>query len=125
MLVSAGRAVASMRREAANWITNVKQGANAVAMPADREMEELAIAATAAVEGDFCGVDLLRDESGRAAIIEVNSMPAWINMLLLSSSGPIKTPVGACATAAESTSYWLLYFGYCLRLRSSRRPRTP
>ena len=27
---------------------------------------------------------------------------AWINMLLLSSSGPIKTPVGACATAAES-----------------------
>ena len=29
-------------------------------------------------------------------------MPAWVNMLLLSSSGPIKTPVGACATAAES-----------------------
>jgi fatty acid synthase subunit alpha, fungi type len=25
-----------------------------------------------------------------------------VNMLLLSSSGPIKTPVGACATAAES-----------------------
>lgn len=80
VLVSAGRAVASMRREAANWITNVKQGANAVAMPADREMEELAIAATAAVEGDFCGVDLLRDESGRAAIIEVNSMPAWTGL---------------------------------------------
>jgi len=32
----------------------------------------------------------------------INVMPAWINMLLLSSSGPIKTPVGACATAAES-----------------------
>ena len=32
----------------------------------------------------------------------INSMPAWVNMLLLSSSGPIKTPVGACATAAES-----------------------
>lgn len=32
----------------------------------------------------------------------INTMPAWINMLLLSSSGPIKTPVGACATAAES-----------------------
>ncbi|KAH9147939.1 hypothetical protein AeRB84_008547, partial [Aphanomyces euteiches] len=32
----------------------------------------------------------------------INSMAAWVNMLLLSSSGPIKTPVGACATAAES-----------------------
>lgn len=32
----------------------------------------------------------------------INTMPAWINMLLMSSSGPIKTPVGACATAAES-----------------------
>lgn len=29
-------------------------------------------------------------------------MAAWVNMLLLSSSGPIKTPVGACATAAAS-----------------------
>ncbi|EEB09746.1 fatty acid synthase alpha subunit Lsd1 [Schizosaccharomyces japonicus yFS275] len=32
----------------------------------------------------------------------INSASAWINMLLLSSSGPIKTPVGACATAVES-----------------------
>lgn len=32
----------------------------------------------------------------------INTMPAWINMLLLSSSGPIRTPVGACATAIES-----------------------
>jgi fatty acid synthase subunit alpha len=29
-------------------------------------------------------------------------MAAWVNMLLMSSSGPIKTPVGACATAVES-----------------------
>jgi fatty acid synthase subunit alpha len=32
----------------------------------------------------------------------INTVPAWINMLLLSSSGPIRTVVGACATAAES-----------------------
>ncbi|KAF4458050.1 fatty acid synthase alpha subunit [Fusarium austroafricanum] len=31
-----------------------------------------------------------------------NTGAAWINMLLLSSSGPIRTPVGACATAVES-----------------------
>ena len=32
----------------------------------------------------------------------INTMPAWVNMLLLSSTGPIRTPVGACATAVES-----------------------
>ncbi|KAF1774831.1 HotDog domain [Phytophthora cactorum] len=35
----------------------------------------------------------------------INTPPAWVNMLLLSSSGPIKTPVGACATAL---SRWTL-----------------
>ena len=32
----------------------------------------------------------------------INTMSAWVNMLLLSSSGPIRTPVGACATSLES-----------------------
>lgn len=32
----------------------------------------------------------------------INTMSAWVNMLLISSSGPIKTPVGACATSIES-----------------------
>jgi len=32
----------------------------------------------------------------------INVVPAWVNMLFLSSSGPIRTPVGACATAATS-----------------------
>ncbi|KAE8153339.1 hypothetical protein BDV25DRAFT_168999 [Aspergillus avenaceus] len=32
----------------------------------------------------------------------LNTMGAWVNMLLLSAAGPLKTPVGACATALES-----------------------
>ncbi|KAE8356278.1 hypothetical protein BDV28DRAFT_116600 [Aspergillus coremiiformis] len=32
----------------------------------------------------------------------LNTMGAWVNMLLLSPAGPLKTPVGACATAIES-----------------------
>lgn len=32
----------------------------------------------------------------------LNTVGAWVNMLLLSSNGPIRTPVGACATALES-----------------------
>ncbi|MBF0491737.1 MAG: DUF1729 domain-containing protein [Deltaproteobacteria bacterium] len=32
----------------------------------------------------------------------INVIPAWVNMMLLSASGPVITPVGACATAAAS-----------------------
>lgn len=32
----------------------------------------------------------------------INTTSAWVNMLLLGGSGPIKTPVGACATSLES-----------------------
>ena len=40
----------------------------------------------------------------------VNTTAAWINMLLLGASGPIRTPVGACATSLESvdTGYDLI-----------------
>jgi len=31
-----------------------------------------------------------------------NTVAAWVNMLIMSSNGPIRTPVGACATAIES-----------------------
>eukprot|EP00929_Paragymnodinium_shiwhaense_P001272 TRINITY_DN10149_c0_g1_i3.p1 TRINITY_DN10149_c0_g1~~TRINITY_DN10149_c0_g1_i3.p1 ORF type:complete len:3547 (-),score=1103.08 TRINITY_DN10149_c0_g1_i3:264-10487(-) len=34
----------------------------------------------------------------------INTTPAWVNMLIMSASGPIKTPVGACATAMESAA---------------------
>lgn len=32
----------------------------------------------------------------------INTMAAWINLLLLSACGPIRTPVGACATSLQS-----------------------
>jgi fatty acid synthase subunit alpha, fungi type len=32
----------------------------------------------------------------------INTTAAWVNMLLVSSCGPIRTPVGACATSVES-----------------------
>ncbi|EKG16124.1 Beta-ketoacyl synthase [Macrophomina phaseolina MS6] len=43
----------------------------------------------------------------------VNTVSAWVNMLLLSSSGPIKTPVGACASSLEAldTGYDLIITG--------------
>lgn len=43
----------------------------------------------------------------------INTTSAWVNMLLLSSNGPIRTPVGACATALEAldTGYELIVSG--------------
>lgn len=32
----------------------------------------------------------------------INTTASWVNMLLISSSGPIRTAVGACATSVES-----------------------
>ncbi|BDA86312.1 lysine biosynthesis protein LysX [Aureimonas sp. SA4125] len=80
ILVSNGRIAATMMRQAGQWITNIKQGAVPLPMPADPELESLALAATRAVGGDFCGVDLLRDAEGAAQVIEVNSMPAWTGL---------------------------------------------
>ncbi|KAL2206901.1 putative 3-oxoacyl-synthase [Sarocladium strictum] len=45
------------------------------------------------------------DETIQSDILQetfINTTGAWINMLLLSSNGPIRTPVGACATSLES-----------------------
>lgn len=84
ILVSRGRVAAGMRREASQWITNIKQGATALPMEPDAELEALAIEAAVAVGGDFCGVDLLRDTVGRAQVIEVNSMPAWTGLEIAS-----------------------------------------
>jgi fatty acid synthase subunit alpha, fungi type len=43
----------------------------------------------------------------------INTTAAWVNMLLFSSCGPIRTPVGACATSLESldTGYEIIMSG--------------
>jgi fatty acid synthase subunit alpha len=61
----------------------------------------------------FGGADSLRamyidrtlDKAVQSDILQetfINTIGAWVNMLLISSAGPLKTPVGACATAVES-----------------------
>src|SRR6478735_3258470 len=76
LLVSQGRIVAGMVRQATSWITNVKQGGRPMAIVAGSELKELAIQATAAVGANFAGVDILYDDS-HPTVLEVNSMPAW------------------------------------------------
>lgn len=45
----------------------------------------------------------------------INTTSAWVNMLLMSATGPIRTPVGACATAIESLDlgYEAIVSGRC------------
>lgn len=49
--------------------------------------------------------DRFTDKTVQSDVLQetyINSTSAWINMLLLSANGPIRTPVGACATALEA-----------------------
>lgn len=77
VFVSQGRILSSMVRRGKSWITNVHQGAEPIAHEACDEMSRLALAAVAAIGADYAGVDLIRDQTGRLMLLEINSNPAW------------------------------------------------
>jgi len=77
VLVIGGVSRAAMTRKGVSWINNVAQGAACAAAPNDPELLRLAEAATRALDMDYAGVDLMRDQSGRLTVLEVNSIPAW------------------------------------------------
>jgi RimK family alpha-L-glutamate ligase len=87
VLVSDGRPVAAMLREHESWITNVHQGARCVAIPAEGEVTQLAVAAAKAVGAFHAGVDLIRGADGLWQVLEVNSMPAWRGLQSVTSFG--------------------------------------
>ncbi|MBV9520924.1 MAG: RimK family alpha-L-glutamate ligase [Hyphomicrobiales bacterium] len=91
VLVSHGKIVAAMRRHAAHWITNVKQGGRPEAVELDETLAQLAIRSTAAVEADFAGVDILLASDGKPYVLEVNSMPAWRGLQSVSGSDIAET----------------------------------
>ena len=68
--------VATMRRSGVGWLNNVAQGARCVS-ESDRSIGLLAIDAAKALAIDYCGVDIMRDQSGKLWVLEVNSIPAW------------------------------------------------
>jgi RimK family alpha-L-glutamate ligase len=72
-----GKAVAAMVRHGSSWVNNVALGGRCEPLLPVGEVAELAVAAAAAVDIDYCGVDVIRDRSGRLYVLEVNSIPAW------------------------------------------------
>lgn len=77
VFVIQGKAVAAMVRHGASWVNNVALGGRCEAISLSGELIELAEAASKAVDIDYCGVDIIRDQSGKSYVLEVNSIPAW------------------------------------------------
>lgn len=75
--VIGGRVVAAISRHATDWCTSYARGAEPRPYRLTRRQEELALAATVAVEADYAGVDLIADEAGNDFVIEVNGVPGW------------------------------------------------
>jgi len=60
-----------------DWKMNCSRGANVEAVELESRQRELALAAAEATGARIAGVDLLRDESGRDWLLEVNAVPGW------------------------------------------------
>ncbi len=77
LMVIDNKVCAAMSRRSQHWITNFAQGAECFATTVTADMEQLAIKATQAVQADYAGVDLIRQQNGSYTVLEVNSVPAW------------------------------------------------
>ena len=77
VLVIGDQAVAAMRREGEDWISNIANGGQGHPASLEPELTQLAERAAAAAEMSYAGVDLMRDRHGAAWVTEVNSIPAW------------------------------------------------
>ena len=77
VFVIQGKAVAAMVRHGASWVNNVALGGRCESIPLKGELIAMAEAASKAVGIDYCGVDVICDQAGKAYVLEVNSIPAW------------------------------------------------
>ena len=70
------RAVASMKRVGETWLHNAALGA-ICQVNNEADVVEIACQASKVLNIAYCGVDVIRDESGKLYVLEVNSIPAW------------------------------------------------
>ena len=76
--VVGGEVVASMKRRADGWKTNLSAGGRAEPFELGEDLAELSLRATEKIGLEYAGVDLLRSKvDGRAYVIELNSTPGW------------------------------------------------
>ncbi|MGB8855903.1 MAG: RimK family alpha-L-glutamate ligase [Burkholderiales bacterium] len=87
VLIVGDQVQAAMVRRGTSWINNVAQGARCESAVPDEEIVRLARKAVRAVGMDYAGVDIMRDVSGKAYVIEVNSIPAWRGLQSVTTPG--------------------------------------
>lgn len=71
-----GQPVAAMQRSGEGWLHNVAQGASCKSTQ-ESDVLEMAVRAANALNIEYCGVDVIRDQHGQLWVLEVNSIPAW------------------------------------------------
>ena len=98
LLVANGECIAGMERIADDWKTNVAVGAVPRHYEPTDEVLQLSLAAALAVGADYCGVDLLINESGEPFLLEVNSMPAWEGLQTVTGFDIAERIVEKCVT---------------------------
>jgi ribosomal protein S6--L-glutamate ligase/tetrahydromethanopterin:alpha-L-glutamate ligase len=76
VFVLGNQVLASMRRVAESWKTNVSLGAKPMPYKPPRRIEKLALKAAETVGCEVAGVDILEIERG-PLIVEINSQPGW------------------------------------------------
>lgn len=72
-----GKVVAAMKRLGSTWVNNVAAGGRCELVHQNEAISQLALQAAAAVNIDYCGVDIIQSLSGEYYVLEVNSIPAW------------------------------------------------
>ncbi len=78
VFVVGGEVVASMRRVATGWKTNISSGATPQPYEPTSEEVETSLKAAETLELEYTGVDLMRSEDdGTLYTLEVNSTPGW------------------------------------------------
>jgi len=74
--VIGNRVLASMRRVAETWKTNVSLGAKPMPLKLNEELANLAVKASKVIGCKVAGVDILEGPEG-PVIVELNSQPGW------------------------------------------------
>lgn len=84
VFVVRGEPVAVMKRQGDGWLHNVARGAKCTACD-EPDVVELGVKAAQAINIDYAGVDIMRDQHGKLWVIEVNSIPAWRGLQSITS----------------------------------------
>ena len=96
VLVVGNEIAGVMERATDTWRANIARGARPRAVALTEAEGSLALAATAALEVDVAGVDLLVAPDGEAVVLEVNGIPGWQALQSVCEEDLTQRVVSAC-----------------------------